>query len=101
MTALDDTPTTSDTDSDTVIKRSFCRICHAACPVNVHIEQQPGVHGSIDRVVKVTGVDEDPLFNGYTCIKGRQIPDQIHHPARLRNAVEAQRRRQPRRDRQR
>ena len=81
MTALDEPTTISDTTVE--VKRSFCRICHAACPVNVHIEQQNGA----DRVVKVTGVDEDPLFNGYTCIKGRQLPDQIHHPARLRHAL--------------
>lgn len=60
----------------TETKRSFCRICHAACPIDVHIED--------GRVTKITGVDEDPLFRGYTCIKGRQLPDQIHHPDRLR-----------------
>ena len=63
----------------TTTKRSFCRICHAACPVDVEIEQ--------GRVVRVRGVDEDPIFNGYTCIKGRQLPDQINDPARLRTAL--------------
>ncbi|MFT4596217.1 MAG: anaerobic selenocysteine-containing dehydrogenase [Paracrocinitomix sp.] len=65
------------------VKRSFCRICHAACPVDVHIDDSSGSK----RVIKVTGVDEDPIFNGYTCIKGRQLPDQIHDPARLRAAL--------------
>ena len=65
------------------VKRSFCRICHAACPVNVHIDDSTGSK----KVIKVTGVDEDPIFNGYTCIKGRQLPDQIHDPARLRHAL--------------
>lgn len=69
----------TDTSAATEIKRSFCRICHAACPVNVHLTD--GV------VTKVTGVDDDPLFNGYTCIKGRQLPDQIEHPARLRETL--------------
>jgi len=64
-------------------KRSFCRICHAACPVDVHIDTS----GPADRVVKITGVDEDPIFRGYTCVKGRQLPDQIHDPARLRHAL--------------
>ena len=27
---------------------------------------------------------DDPLFEGYTCIKGRQIPDQMADPNRLR-----------------
>jgi len=65
------------------VKRSFCRICHAACPVNVHIDDSTGSK----KVIKVSGVDEDPIFNGYTCIKGRQLPDQIHDPARLRHAM--------------
>ena len=70
------------------IKRSFCRICHAACPVDVHIDTSGSTHsGAKQRVIKVTGVDEDPIFNGYTCIKGRQLPDQIHDPARLRHAL--------------
>jgi anaerobic selenocysteine-containing dehydrogenase len=51
----------------TDVKRSFCRICHAACPVDVEITN--------GRVTKVSGVDEDPIFNGYTCVKGRQLPD--------------------------
>ena len=63
----------------TDVKRSFCRICHAACPVDVEITN--------GRATKVSGVDEDPIFNGYTCVKGRQLPDQIHDPGRLRNAL--------------
>ena len=63
----------------TEMKRSFCRICHAACPVDVEM-----VDG---KVVKIHGVEDDPLFEGYTCIKGRQLPDQIHHPDRLRHPL--------------
>ncbi|MDZ4828350.1 MAG: molybdopterin-dependent oxidoreductase [Actinomycetota bacterium] len=59
--------------------RSFCRVCHAACPIDVDIEA--------GRVVAIRGVREDPLFEGYTCIKGRQLPDQMHHPDRLRFAL--------------
>jgi anaerobic selenocysteine-containing dehydrogenase len=36
------------------------------------------------RVVAVRGVLDDPLFEGYTCIKGRQYPDQMANPDRLR-----------------
>lgn len=69
----------SSQDSTETVARSFCRICHAACPVDVHITD--------GRVVKISGVDDDPLFKGYTCVKGRQLPDQIHDPARLRHAL--------------
>lgn len=61
--------------TSTETHRSFCRVCHAACPIDVDVTD--------GRVVAVRGVKEDPLFEGYTCIKGRQLPDQIHHPDRL------------------
>ena len=57
-------------------KRSFCRICHAACPIAVEF-----VDG---KATKIFGVEEDPLFEGYTCVKGRQLPEQIHSPSRIR-----------------
>lgn len=55
--------------------RTFCRVCHASCPLDIDVAQ--------GRVVGVHGVEDDPLFGGYTCIKGRQLPDQIHHPDRI------------------
>lgn len=61
-------------------RRTFCRVCHAACPLDVDVEDDR-------RVVAVRGVADDPLFEGYTCIKGRQLPDQFHHPARLRSVL--------------
>ncbi|MFZ9384936.1 MAG: oxidoreductase, partial [Ilumatobacteraceae bacterium] len=54
---------------------TFCRVCHASCPLEVDVQ--------MGRVSAVRGIPEDPLFGGYTCIKGRQLPDQISHPARL------------------
>lgn len=62
---------------------SFCRICHAACPIEVDIEVTDKGE-SLNRVVEIRGVKDDPLFEGYTCIKGRQLPDQMHAPDRLR-----------------
>jgi anaerobic selenocysteine-containing dehydrogenase len=59
--------------------RSFCRICHAACPIDVDVDG--------GRAVAIRGVRDDPLFEGYTCTKGRQLPDQLHHPDRLRFAL--------------
>ena len=56
-------------------RHSFCRVCHAACPIEVDIED--------NKVTAVRGVMSDPLFEGYTCIKGRRLPDQMHHPDRL------------------
>ena len=39
------------------------------------------------RIVAVRGDRSDPLFEGYTCIKGRQLADQWHDPARLRGPL--------------
>ncbi len=58
---------------------TFCRVCHAACPVEVEVEAGT-------RVIGVRAARSDPLFGGYTCIKGRQLADQHHHPDRLRSA---------------
>ena len=60
-------------------RRSFCRICHAACPIDVELHD--------GRPVKVSGVDDDPIFKGYTCVKGRQIPDQFTDPGRIDNPL--------------
>lgn len=47
---------------------SFCRLCHAACPIEVDVED--GI-----KAVAICGDKNDPLFEGYTCIKGRQLPE--------------------------
>ncbi len=61
-------------------KRTFCRVCHAACPIEVDVADG-------ERIVAVRGVRDDPLFEGYTCIKGRQLADQYHDPNRLRGPL--------------
>jgi anaerobic selenocysteine-containing dehydrogenase len=59
--------------------RTFCRFCHAACPMEVDVEDNV--------IVGVRGDGNDPIFGGYTCIKGRHLADQHHHPDRLRTAL--------------
>jgi anaerobic selenocysteine-containing dehydrogenase len=39
--------------------------------------------GDGDRVVRVRGDAEHPLSHGYTCPKGRSLPELHHHPRRL------------------
>lgn len=62
-------------------RRTFCRFCHAACPMEVDVDLDG------NRVVGVRGDGNDPLFGGYTCIKGRHLADQHHNPDRLRTAL--------------
>ncbi len=55
--------------------RSFCRMCNAMCGIVVHVDG--------DRVVRVAGDLAHPVSEGYTCPKGRALPDVHHDPARL------------------
>ena len=57
------------------VRRSFCRFCHANCAMLVTIDD--------GRVTKIAGDPDDPVFGGYTCIKGRQLPEAHHGPQRL------------------
>ena len=53
----------------------ICRICSAHCGVLATV-----VDG---RLVKVTGDPDNPMFKGYTCIKGRSLPEIHNNPQRL------------------
>jgi anaerobic selenocysteine-containing dehydrogenase len=67
------------TSTEGTTRHTFCRVCHASCPMEVDVVD--------NRVIAVRGVQDDPLFEGYTCIKGRQYPAQFANPDRLRAAL--------------
>ena len=54
---------------------SICRHCSALCPILVTVEE--------GKVVKVIGDPGVELYEGYTCPKGRALPDQHNDPNRL------------------
>jgi anaerobic selenocysteine-containing dehydrogenase len=56
-------------------RKSYCRFCHNYCALEVDVDG--------DRVLTVRGDRNDPVYGGYTCIKGRQLPEQHGHPDRL------------------
>ncbi len=60
-------------------KKSFCRFCHAFCPIEVDVED--------NKVIEVRGDTSNPIYGGYTCIKGRHLPDQHNHPDRIRTSM--------------
>jgi anaerobic selenocysteine-containing dehydrogenase len=60
-------------------RRTFCRFCHANCAMLADVED--------GRVVAVRGDPEDPVFGGYTCIKGRQLAEAHNSPERLRTCL--------------
>jgi anaerobic selenocysteine-containing dehydrogenase len=55
--------------------RSFCRICTSVCGILVDVEG--------DEVIGVHGDKDHPFSHGYTCAKGRALPQLHHHPNRL------------------
>jgi anaerobic selenocysteine-containing dehydrogenase len=58
--------------------KSFCRYCHAMCGIEVDVED--------GRVVQVRGDREHAMTRGFTCIKGRNLPDQLGSEDRLLGA---------------
>lgn len=59
--------------------KSFCRACINRCALVVEVEER--------RVVKVRGDRDDPMFGGYTCVKGRSQADYLGHADRLLHSV--------------
>lgn len=54
---------------------TFCRFCHAFCGLRVTVED--------GKAVKIIGDKDNPMYHGYTCKKGRALPQQHYHPERL------------------
>lgn len=54
---------------------SICRLCIAHCGIVATVED--------GRLSKVEGDPDNPLFKGYTCPKGRALPEFHNNPARL------------------
>jgi anaerobic selenocysteine-containing dehydrogenase len=63
------------TDPAEVVRTSFCRICQSYCGVTVTVRD-----GLVQRV---NGDPENPASQGFTCMKGRSLPEQVNHPGRL------------------
>jgi anaerobic selenocysteine-containing dehydrogenase len=62
--------------------KSYCRFCHNYCALEVDVEDR--------RPIAVRGDASDPVYGGYTCIKGRQLPEQWAHPERLLRPLQRQ-----------
>jgi anaerobic selenocysteine-containing dehydrogenase len=55
--------------------KSFCRVCTSACGIVVEVEGE--------KVLRVRGDTEHALTAGYSCAKGRALPQAHHHPDRI------------------
>jgi len=57
-------------------------MCNNGCPIVVDVED--------DQAVRVTGDRSNPIFGGYTCVKGRAQPSFLRHPDRLTHSLKRQ-----------
>ncbi|CAH0495415.1 molybdopterin-dependent oxidoreductase [Novosphingobium sp. CECT 9465] len=53
----------------------ICKVCWAGCPVEVTVEG--------GRATKVVGDRQSPIYGGYTCPKGRAMPEAHYSPTRV------------------
>ena len=60
----------------TVTHTTICRFCHAYCGIEVDVAD--------NHVLAVRGDRDHAISQGFTCEKGRQLPNQHHDPHRLR-----------------
>ena len=58
---------------------SFCRLCLNGCAISVEMDGR--------RPVSVTGVKDNPVYKGFTCVKGRSQARLLAHPGRLRRSL--------------
>lgn len=68
--------------TETTTRPGICRICSAHCGVLATV-----VDG---RLTKVTGDPDNPMFKGYTCSKGRALPEIHNNPSRLLHSQKRQ-----------
>jgi anaerobic selenocysteine-containing dehydrogenase len=62
--------------------KTYCRFCHAYCPMLATVED--------DRLIAIAPDTDNEIYGGYTCVKGRQMLEQIYHPQRLEQSQKRQ-----------
>ena len=55
--------------------KTFCRFCHANCPMVATVED--------NKLTALRPDTDNEIFGGYTCLKGRQMPEQLYLPERI------------------
>jgi anaerobic selenocysteine-containing dehydrogenase len=61
---------------------AICRFCHSFCGIRVTVEA--------GKATKVIGDKNNPMYHGYTCIKGRQLPQQHYNAERVLHSMKRQ-----------
>jgi anaerobic selenocysteine-containing dehydrogenase len=61
---------------------SICRVCTTCCPIEVTVDR--------GRAVKVVGDRASDSYGGYSCLKGRALPEMHYRPDRLLHSQKRQ-----------
>lgn len=59
--------------------KTYCRFCHANCPMVATVED--------NKLTALKPDTDNEVFGGYTCLKGRQMPEQLYYPERILNTL--------------
>jgi anaerobic selenocysteine-containing dehydrogenase len=62
--------------------KTYCRFCHAYCAMEATVKG--------NTLTAIAPDISNPVYGGYTCIKGRQLAEQIYHPTRLQQSQKKQ-----------
>jgi anaerobic selenocysteine-containing dehydrogenase len=62
------------------VEKSFCRLCFGFCGVNVSIDDA-------GRVAAVRGDHDNPLTEGYACVKGLDVPAALYGEERIKRPL--------------
>ncbi len=62
--------------------KTYCRFCHAYCPMVATVDG--------NRLVDLQPDTDNEIYGGYTCIKGRQLIEQVDHPTRVQRSQKRQ-----------
>ena len=59
--------------------KTYCRFCHANCPMEITVEN--------NKIKSLKPDTDNEMFGGYTCLKGRQMPEQHNLPERIHTSL--------------
>ena len=60
----------------TKVYQTVCMLCFMVCGINAYVKD--------DQLVKIEGMAEHPLNQGVLCPKGKQIPEYVYTPNRIK-----------------
>lgn len=61
---------------DTKVTKTVCMLCFMVCGINAHVKD--------GKLIKVEGMEENPLNRGVLCPKGKNLPEYVYSSERIK-----------------